>query len=219
MLFIVATPIGNLSDITLRAIETFKQVDYILAEDTRRTLNLLRHLGIEKRLESYNEHSQYRKNSFILQDLKAGKNIALVSDAGTPIISDTGRILVSECIKGGIKVVPVPGANAAITALTMSGFEPDDFCFVGFLDKKEAKKKKLFEEMKSSERTYIFYESPYRLVKTLKAMSEMMPEKKVCICREMTKKFEEFAHGSAKELFDRFSGKSVKGELTIVVGI
>lgn len=215
-LFIISTPIGNLKDITIRAIETLKESDLILAEDTRRTSRLLQAYDISKNMESYNEHSQYRKNPLILEMLRLGKNIALVSDAGTPVICDTGKILVSECIKNDIKIVPIPGPNAAITALVASGLG-DNFCFVGFMDKKEKKKIELFEEFKKSGRIYVFYESPYRLIKTLATMCNIIPDKKICVSREMTKKFEEFTNGTVQEVYEKLKDKTIKGEITIVL--
>lgn len=212
MLYVVSTPIGNLKDITFRAVEVLKQSDYILAEDTRRTAKLLKHYGIEKKLVSYNDMNKERKTPAIINELKH-KDISLVSDAGTPGISDPGFYLVRECIKNDIQVSPVPGATALISALTCSGFPTDRFTFFGFMPKKELQKKKLLAQI---EHTAIFYESPHRVIKTLKLIESSYPKKQVVLARELTKKFESFYRGTAKEILEEL--KTPKGEFVLILG-
>src|SRR3989344_4469556 len=171
MLYLVSTPIGNLGDISQRAIDTLRDADLIVAEDTRRTINLLKHLGIEKkRMTSFDRHSEKRKTPYIIAELKEGKNIALVSDSGTPGINDPGEYLIKEAVKEGITVSPIPGPNAIISALVCSGLPTEKFTFYGFAPKKEKQKKKFFEEMKGKNETKIVYESPYRVIDTLRLM-------------------------------------------------
>jgi len=217
-LYIISTPIGNLKDITLRAIETLKALDLILAEDTRRTSILLNHYNIKhKQLTSFNDNNKEKTTPKIITELKNNKSIGLVSDSGTPGISDPGFYLIRESIKNNIKVIPIPGPTASITALTASGFPTDEFTFYGFIPKKEKAKKDFFNKIKNSNKTTIIYESPYRLVKTLKAMSEIMPNKKICIARELTKKFEELIRGTTKEVYHKLKEKNIKGEITIII--
>lgn len=218
MLYIVSTPIGNLGDISQRAIDTLKDANLIVAEDTRRTINLLKHLGIEKkRMTSFDRHSEKRKTPYIIAELKEGKNIVLVSDSGTPGINDPGEYLIREAVKEGVTVSPVPGPNAIISALVCSGLPTEKFTFYGFAPKKEKQKKKFFEEIKGKKETKIFYESPYRVIDTLRLMSEMMPDAKMCIARELTKMHEEFIRGTVKEVFERIRDKNIKGEIVIVL--
>ena len=204
-LYVVATPIGNLEDITLRALRILEQVDLILAEDTRRTGNLLKKYNIQKKMESFNDHNKEKKTPRILKMLET-QQIAMVSDSGTPGISDPGFYLVREARKRHINVSPIPGPNAAITALCASGLPTDKFCFYGFLPKKGFKK--VLEEIKSRNETAIIYEGPHRIEKTLRRIEELMPEREVVVARELTKKFEEF------------TGKDVKakGEFVILIG-
>lgn len=217
-LYVTATPIGNLEDVTLRALRVLKEADYVLCEDTRRTGILLSHFEIKgKKLVSLQEHNEERKIPFVLKDLADGKNIVLVTDSGTPAISDPGFKLIRECIRNSILVIPIPGPNAALSALIASGFATDSFVFYGFVPKKEKARKEFFERIKENGKTAIIYESPYRLVKALEAMKDIMPERKVCVCREMTKKFEEFVRGNADEVYNMLKGKEVKGEITIVL--
>jgi len=217
-LHIVSTPIGNLKDITFRAIDTLKESELILAEDTRRTSTLLNHYNIkDKKLISYNDKNKERKTPSIIEDLKQDKHISIVSDSGTPGISDPGFYLIRECIKQNIKVIPIPGPTASITALTSSGFPTDEFTFYGFLPKKEKAKTEILKEIKSHNKTTVIYESPYRLIKTLKLMEEIMPNRKVCIARELTKKFEDFIILTAKEAYNNLKDTSIKGEITIIV--
>jgi 16S rRNA (cytidine1402-2'-O)-methyltransferase len=187
MLYVISTPIGNLEDITLRALNALKECDYVLCEDTRRTKQLLLKHNIDTRLVSFNEATEKTKTKFVIEDLKH-KTIGLVSDSGTPGISDPGFFLVRECIKNNIQAVPVPGASAVLSALVCSGMPTDRFTFYGFLPKSSAKRKQLFEETQSKKETSIFYESPYRIAKTLKEMSEIIPDVQVVVSRELTKK-------------------------------
>ncbi|MFH1511579.1 MAG: 16S rRNA (cytidine(1402)-2'-O)-methyltransferase [Candidatus Woesearchaeota archaeon] len=215
MLYIVSTPIGNIKDITFRAIEILREAELILAEDTRKTGMLLNRLGITgKSFLSYDEHNHSRRFPYILQILKSGKNLALVSNAGTPGISDPGTRLVDEVLKQGFKVVPVPGPSALIAALSCSGFPANSFCFCGFVPKKEGQKRKFIESLKSKQ-TVVLYESCHRIRKTLEVMAELIPERQVCVCREMTKMFEEVVRGLPTEILKCL--KCVKGEFVLIV--
>jgi 16S rRNA (cytidine1402-2'-O)-methyltransferase len=217
-IYVISTPIGNLKDITLRALDTLKQSEIILAEDTRRTSILFHHYNIkDKHLVSFNDYNKEKKTPEIIEELKEQKKIALVSDSGTPGISDPGFYLIREAIKNNIQVTPIPGATAAITALISSGFPTDAFEFHGFMPKKEKAKMDFFEKIKDNKKTIILYESPYRLIKTLKVMSEIMPNREICIAREMTKKFEEFIRGTTKELFQKLQHRKIRGEITLVL--
>ena len=216
-LYIVPTPIGNLEDITLRAIRTLKECDLILAEDTRNTVFLLKHLHISKPLKSYHQHNEHKILQEIVSQIQSGQNIALVSDAGTPAIRDPGFLLVRECIESGIDVETLPGATAFVPALVNSGFPCDSFVFYGFLPQKKgrATKLKLFQE---ETRTFILYESPFRLVKLLEELKASLgAERRACVSRELSKVYEENKRGTLQELIDYFSAKTVKGELVIVV--
>lgn len=216
-LTIIPTPIGNLEDITLRAIRILKEVDAILAEDTRVTANLLKHLGIHKPLisnHSYNEHARAQP---IVDRLKAGENLALVSDAGTPGISDPGFLIVRECVKQGIEVESLPGATAFVPALLNSGFPCDRFVFEGFLPQKKGRQTHL-NFLKNEERTMIFYESPFRLQKTLEQFTEYFgKERLVCVSRELTKMFEENVRGTLTEVIEYYKTNTLKGEIVIVL--
>lgn len=218
-LYIVSTPIGNLKDITLRAIDLLKFVDYILAEDTRVTGKLLKHFEIEKQMASLNDFNEETKIPKILSDLISGQNIALVSDAGTPLISDPGYKLVRDAIKKEIKVESIPGPSAAISALTVSGLPPDKFLFLGYLPKKEGKRKKFLSDIKSLTKiispTIIVYESPYRLINTLNDIEDIFGNIELVVCRELTKTFEEVKGGRVSELIDHYL-HGVKGELVIL---
>ncbi len=216
-LYIVPTPIGNLEDITLRAINVLKEVDFILAEDTRTSLFLLKHLGIEKRLYSHHKFNEHATVKMVAESITAGKNVALVSDAGTPGISDPGFLLVRTCVSEGIEVETLPGATAFVPALVQSGFPCDRFCFEGFLPQKKGRNKHL-TALQEEERTMIFYESPYRVVKSLDQMSEFFGEDRaVSVSREITKKFEQTVRGTLKEVADHFREHDPKGEFVIVV--
>ena len=216
-LFIVPTPIGNLEDITLRAINTLRDVDFILAEDTRTTLFLLKHLGIEKRLYSHHKFNEHATVKMVAESINAGRNVALVSDAGTPGISDPGFLLVRTCLAEGIEVETLPGATALIPALVQSGFPCDKFCFEGFLPQKKGRNKHL-TALQNEERTMIFYESPYRVVKTLLQFQEFFgADRTVSISREITKKFEQTVRGTLQEVHQYFTEHEPKGEFVIVL--
>ncbi len=216
-LYIVPTPIGNLDDITLRAIAVLREADFILAEDTRTTSFLLRHLGIEKKLRSHHKFNEHATVQSVAETIAAGRCVALVSDAGTPGISDPGFLLVRTCIEQGIEVETLPGATAAIPALVQSGFPCDRFCFEGFLPQKKGRNKHL-QALADEERTMIFYESPYRVVKCLEQLAEFFgPERLVSVSRELTKKFEQTVRGTLAEGLDHFRAVEPKGEFVIVV--
>lgn len=215
-LYIVSTPIGNLKDITLRAIETLNEVDFILCEDTRVTSILLKQFSIIKQLISFNAVSEIKKIPSILERLKKGQSYALVSDAGTPAISDPGVRLVSEAIKEGIQVVTIPGATAVIAALTVSGLPTDSFIFEGFLPQKKGRQKKL-KALSKDERTIVIYESSHRITKLINELIEYFPKRYIVICRELTKKFEETWRGFPAELKEQLNQRTIKGEFVIVI--
>lgn len=221
-LYVVATPIGNLEDITLRAIRTLKEVDYVLCEDTRTTQNLLNKYQIQTKTISYNTHSTKNKESLIFNLLRNGKNLALVSDAGTPCISDPGVLLVlqvKEEFKEGVKVIPIPGPSALVSALSVCGIPSPEFIFLGFLPHKKGRKT-LFNEICGSKRTIVFYESPHRILKTLNSLKDCLPQsRKIVIAREISKQFEEFVSGNIEEIFNYFNSNSEKnrGEFVVIV--
>ena len=216
-LYIVPTPIGNLDDITLRAVNVLRDVDFILAEDTRTTSFLLKHLGIEKKLYSHHKFNEHATVKMVAESIAAGRNAALVSDAGTPGISDTGFLLVRTCVEAGIEVETLPGATALIPALVQSGFPCDRFCFEGFLPQKKGRAKQL-QSLAAEERTMIFYESPYRVVKCLEQFAEVFgPERRVSVSRELTKKFEQTVRGTVAEVLEHFRTTDPKGEFVIVL--
>ena len=216
-LFIVPTPIGNLGDITFRAIETLKSVDLILAEDTRTSLKLLKHYKINSKIESYHMHNEHKKADSIINKISEGNTIALISDAGTPSISDPGFLLVRECIKNNIEVECLPGATALITALVISGLPSDKFLFEGFLPAKKGRTKRL-KELSNEKKTIIFYESPHRILKTLKDFSDYFsPEKQVSVSREITKIYENTFRGTIEESIVHFEKNKPKGEFVIVL--
>ena len=216
MLYIVSTPIGNLKDITLRALETLKSVDLIAAEDTRHTGILLKHYGIEKPLTSYFEHNQVRKADYLLGLLKEGKDVALVTDAGTPGISDPGFHIIRLAQEKEIPVTAIPGPTALIAALTLSGLPAHEFIFAGFLPVKSTVRRKKLEEFAGEKRTIIFYESPYRLAKTLKDIEEVLKNPTVVCVRELTKKFEEVKKGPSADLAEYFSKIKPRGEFVLL---
>lgn len=216
-LFIVPTPIGNLEDITLRSIRILKEVDVILAEDTRTSGNLLRHLGIDKRMIAHHQHNEHKTVEQIAERIAAGENIALITDAGTPGISDPGFLLVRKCVEQGIEVECLPGPTAFVPALVNSGLPCDTFCFEGFLPQKKGRQTRI-RNLVTEHRTMVFYESPHRLVKALQQFSEYFgKDRKASVSRELTKMFEETKRGSLEELITYFSGKTIKGEIVIVV--
>jgi 16S rRNA (cytidine1402-2'-O)-methyltransferase len=216
-LFIVPTPIGNLEDITLRAIRILKEADLILAEDTRTSSVLLKHYEISVRLEAHHKFNEHKTVERIATRIAAGENIALISDAGTPSISDPGFLLTRTCLDMGVEVECLPGATAFVPALVNSGFPSDRFCFEGFLPQKKGRQKKL-QELTSETRTMIFYESPFRLIKTLEQfISFFGPERKVSVSRELSKIHEENVRGILADVLSHFKSKTVKGEIVIVL--
>ena len=216
-LYIVPTPIGNLDDITLRAVNVLRDVDFILAEDTRTTSFLLKHLGIEKKLYSHHKFNEHATVKMVAESIAAGRNAALVSDAGTPGISDPGFLLVRTCVEAEIEVETLPGATALIPALVQSGFPCDRFCFEGFLPQKKGRAKQL-QSLAAEERTMIFYESPYRVVKCLEQFAEVFGlERRVSVSRELTKKFEQTVRGTVAEVLEHFRTTDPKGEVVIVL--
>ena len=216
-LYIVPTPIGNLDDITLRAIKVLSEVDFILAEDTRTTSFLLKHLGIEKELYSHHKFNEHQTVEMVADAIARGRTVALVSDAGTPAISDPGFLLVRTCVEAGIEVETLPGATALIPALVQSGFPCDRFCFEGFLPQKKGRSKRLAQLARES-RSIVFYESPYRVVKALEQMAETFgPDRAVSVSRELTKKFEQTVRGTLSETARYFREHEPKGEFVIVV--
>lgn len=219
-LYIVATPIGNLKDITLRSIEILNGVDYILCEDTRVTGNLLHHYQIQKKMGVFNEFNENVKYRSVIADLKAGQSVALLSDGGTPLISDPGFRMVREAVREGIRVESIPGPSAVISALSVSGLPTDKFLFLGFLPKKDGPRLKMLENAASIIRlikvTIVVYESPYRVVKTLESIKEVFGEIDVAVCRELTKLHEEIRREKVSEAIGHFEEVSAKGELTIV---
>ena len=216
-LYIVPTPIGNLDDITLRAVNVLRDVDFILAEDTRTTSFLLKHLGIEKKLYSHHKFNEHATVKMVAESIAAGRNAALVSDAGTPGISDPGFLLVRTCVEAEIEVETLPGATALIPALVQSGFPCDRFRFEGFLPQKKGRAKQL-QSLAAEERTMIFYESPYRVVKCLEQFAEVFgPERRVSVSRELTKKFEQTVRGTVAEVLEHFRTTDPKGEFVIVL--
>ena len=217
MLYIVPTPVGNLQDMTFRAIETMKSVDLILAEDTRTSGVLLQHFDIHTPLKSHHKFNEHETSADIVERLKAGANIALISDAGTPAISDPGFFLVREAVKAGIEVQCLPGATAFVPALVSSGLPCDRFAFEGFLPQKKGRQSKI-ESLKEEQRTMIFYESPYRVVKTLEQFAEAFgATRQVSVCREISKIHEESVRGTLEEVIAHFKEKEPKGEVVIVL--
>ena len=216
-LYIVPTPIGNLEDITLRAIRILEEVDYILAEDTRTTSVLLKHLGIEKKMYSHHKFNEHATSAMVAEAIEGGRNVALVSDAGTPGISDPGFLLVRTCVEAGLDVETLPGPTAFVPALVQSGFPCDRFCFEGFLPQKKGRNKRI-AALADEERSMIFYESPFRVVKLLQQLSEVMGnEREASVSREITKKFEQTVRGTLAELIEHFTQNDPKGEFVIIV--
>ncbi len=216
-LYLVSTPIGNLEDITLRALRTLKEVDVIAAEDTRRTSNLLKFYDIQKPLTSYYDHNKERRAGELIQKLKTGKSIALVSDAGTPGISDPAYYLVRIALREGIRVIPIPGPSAPIAALQVSGLPPDRFAFEGFLPRKKGRRESRLKELREEERTILLFEAPHRLLATLRCILEVLGDRNAAICRELTKKFEEVLRGKVSELIRELEKRRPRGELVIVL--
>lgn len=217
LLYIVATPIGNLEDITLRALRVLKEVDLIAAEDTRHTQTLLRHYGINTPLTSYHEHNERSKAPSLVERLTKGENIALVSDAGTPAISDPGYRLVVEAVRNSIQIIPIPGASALAAALSAGGVPTARFAFEGFLPAKKQERKTTLEALKREARTLVFYEAPHRLKESLSDILQIFGDREIVIARELTKLHEEFLRGAASALIERLAERAVKGEVTILV--
>ncbi|MEE9553457.1 MAG: 16S rRNA (cytidine(1402)-2'-O)-methyltransferase [candidate division Zixibacteria bacterium] len=217
ILYIVATPIGNLSDISARAIDTLSGVDMILSEDTRVTGKLLSRFEIKTRQISYHDYSEKKKAPSIIGDLKIGKNLALVSDAGTPLISDPGYTLVNMAIREGIEIIPIPGPSSILTALSISGFPSDRFCFEGYAPRTEGKLKRFFESLKDESRTVVFFETPHRIKKSLKIMLDVLGNLEIFVGRELTKKFEEKLRGNIEEIRTRIEDRTIKGEIVVII--
>lgn len=216
-LYVVPTPIGNLDDITMRAVKVLQQVDLILAEDTRTTSVLLKHLGIEKPLRSHHKFNEHATVGMLAETIASGRDVALVSDAGTPGISDPGFLLVRTCVENGIEIETLPGATAFVPALVQSGLPCDRFCFEGFLPQKKGRHKRL-EELSGETRTIIFYESPFRVVKCLEQLAETFGgERRVSVSREISKKFEQTVRGTLSEVVEYFRVHEPKGEFVIVL--
>jgi 16S rRNA (cytidine1402-2'-O)-methyltransferase len=217
VLYIVSTPIGNMEDITLRALRILKEVDLIAAEDTRRTGLLLKHFGIQTPLTSYFEGNELKKRGYILSKLEEDKNIALVSDAGTPGISDPGFRLIQLVIENKIPIVPIPGPSAVVTALSVSGLPTDAFLFKGFLPHKSKKRRDLLKELEEVRETLILYESPHRLSETLKDILEILGDREIVLTRELTKVYEEILRGKVSQIQNLIGERKLKGEITLVV--
>lgn len=217
VLYVVSTPIGNLEDITLRAIRTLREVNLIAAEDTRHTRQLLAHFDIHTPITSFFEGNQLRKGEKLISRLKGGDNLALVSDAGTPTVSDPGYQLVVRCIEAEIPVVPIPGVSACIAAASVAGLPLHNFVFEGFLSPKSGKRKRHLEGLSNERRTLIFYESPHRLIPFLQAVMELFGNRRIAVARELTKKFEEVFRGNVSQAIEKFQGVLPRGEFTVVI--
>jgi 16S rRNA (cytidine1402-2'-O)-methyltransferase len=217
MLYVVATPIGNLGDITLRAVEALKSADVIAAEDTRHSGLLLKHLEIKKPFVSYHEHNEAARTAELVERLGRGENVALITDAGTPGLSDPGLRLIRECIKRELPFTIIPGASSILMALLGSGFSTDKFSFRGFLPVKSGQRERELRAATERDETTIFFESPYRLTKTLAACIDIIPKRQLCVARELTKKFEEFRRGAASELLAHYQAHPPKGEIVLVI--
>lgn len=217
MLYVVGTPIGNLNDITQRALEVLKSADVIAAEDTRHSGNLLRHFGIRKPLISYHEHNEAMRSEELAERIAAGETVALITDAGMPALSDPGARLLRKCIERDLAYTIVPGPSSILTALVGSGFSLDRFYFGGFLPVKSGQRERELRAVAEREETSVYFESPYRLTKTLTVCAAIMSERQLCVARELTKKFEEFRRGTGAELLAHYESKPPKGEITLVI--
>ena len=216
ILYLVATPIGNLDDITLRAIKILKEADLTAAEDTRHTLKLLNHLEISKPMISYHRHNEEFRCEYLIKELKDGKNIALISDAGTPGISDPGEEIVKECIKENIRIIPIPGACAMVNALICSGIDTKEFCFYGFLPLNKKNRKEKLEEIKNINKTVILYEAPHKIKKTLEDLKKVLDkDRKMVLAREITKIHEEFIRGKIDDILEKID--DLKGEMVLII--
>jgi 16S rRNA (cytidine1402-2'-O)-methyltransferase len=216
-LYIVATPIGNLEDMTFRAVRILKEVDLIAAEDTRHSRKLLTHFGISTPLTAYHDHNETLKTPYLIEKLNAGQSLAIVTDAGTPCIADPGYRIVRAAAGEGITVVPIPGASATMAALSAAGLPTDEFTFAGFLPSKSGKRKERLTELKSERRLLVFYEAPHRLISTLNDMAEIFGEREAIVARELTKIYEEFSRGLLAELAEKYSETPVRGEVVLLV--
>ena len=217
MLYVVATPIGNLGDITLRALEVLKLVDVIAAEDTRHSGMLLKHFAIKKQFLSYHGYNEAMRTIQLIERLAAGEDVSLITDAGTPGLSDPGARLIHECIKRNLPFTIIPGPSSILAALVGSGFSTERFCFRGFLPVKRGQRERKLRAAVDREETTIFFESPYRLTRTLAVCIDIMPDRRLCVARELTKKFEEFRRGTAGELFAHYDAYPPKGEIVLVI--
>jgi 16S rRNA (cytidine1402-2'-O)-methyltransferase len=217
MLYVVATPIGNLDDITLRALEVLKSVDLVAAEDTRHSGMLMKHFGIKKPFISYHEHNEAKRTAELVERLAAGETVALITDAGTPGLSDPGLRLVRECIQRELLFTIIPGPSSILTALVGSGFSTEKFSFRGFLPVKTGQRERELRAATESGETAVFFESPYRLTKTLATCVDIVPNRQLCVARELTKKFEEFRRGTADELLAHYEAHPPKGEIVLVI--
>jgi len=217
-LYLVATPIGNLEDITLRALRTLKECDVIAAEDTRRTGQLLKHFGISKPMLSYFQFNEAKRSEEIIERLRHGEKVALVTDAGSPGVSDPGERVVKAAIASGFRVEAVPGPSAVIAALTASGLPTEEFHFVGFLPHKSGRRRKKLEELRNFPGTIVLYESPYRIEKLLTELNDLFSARRVVLARELTKKFEEFLRGTPAELLELIQKRALKGEFVVLIG-
>ena len=216
-LFVVATPIGNLQDISFRAVETLKKVNCIFAEDTRTSKKLINHYDIDTKLYSYHDHSSEKEIARLLDILKDHKDVALISDAGTPTISDPGYSLIRQCINEGIDVIPIPGASALTAAISASGLPSDAFTFIGFLPTKKGRKKKI-SSLENLDMTIVLFESPHRLIKTLNQLKEALGERPIVVARELTRLYEEIIRGNFSSAIEFFEAKKIKGEIVIMIG-
>lgn len=216
-LYIVATPIGNLEDLTFRALRTLKEADLIAAEDTRHSRKLLDHYGIKTPLTSYHEHNEQAKARHLVERMQRGDSIALISDAGTPVLSDPGHRLVREAIRSGIAISPIPGPSALIAALSASGLPMERFAFEGFLPAKRKERREKLQSLRAEMRTTVFYEAPHRLGEALADMSDIFPDREIVLAREITKVHEEFLRGPAVELNAQLAGREWRGELTLMI--
>ena len=216
-LYLVATPIGNLEDISLRALRVLKEVDLIACEDTRQTLKLLAHFEIRKPLESYHEHNEMTRSAELVLRIEEGARVALVSDAGTPVISDPGHHLVSLCLRHHLPVIPIPGPSAIVAALAASGMPSEEFTFVGFLPARPAERRRRLQELSSEPRTLVLYEAPHRLLAALADIRETLGNRRAAVARELTKVHEEFLHGHIEDLIGAFDSKPPRGEITLLI--
>ena len=217
MLYVVATPIGNLGDITVRALQVLKSVDVVAAEDTRHSGMLLKHFEIKKPLLSYHEHNEAMRTAQLVERLAADENVALITDAGTPALSDPGARLIRACIERGLPLTIIPGPSSILAALVGSGFSTERFYFGGFLPVKSGQRERELRATAERGETTIFFESPYRLTKTLAACTGIIPDRQLCVARELTKKFEEFRHGIASKLLAHYEAHPPKGEIVLVI--